>query len=63
MLMVKWSFYAKERRRLETNDTCMIKWKLKPCWNDYFTQKECSHAENFYYLNIDVDVGISFSVF
>lgn len=32
-------FYAKEKRRLETNDTCMIKWKLKPCLNDYFTQK------------------------
>lgn len=50
-------FYAKERRRVETDDnTCMIKWKLKPCFNDSFTQKECSHADNFYYSAIDVGI-------
>lgn len=54
-------FYAKERRRVDTDDnTCMIKWKLKPCLNDSFTQKERSHADNFYYSAINV--GIYFPV-
>lgn len=57
-------FYAKERRRVETDDnTCMIKWKLKPCLNDSFTQKERSHADNFYYSAIDVGMYSPFFFF
>lgn len=33
-------FYAKEKGRLENRDnTCMIKWNLKPCLKEYFTQR------------------------
>lgn len=33
-------FYAKETGRLKNRDnTCMIKWKLKPCLKEYFTQR------------------------
>lgn len=33
-------FYAKETGRLENRDNiCMIKWNLKPCLKEYFTQR------------------------